>query len=538
MKFSAAWKRVHRGEADMMEEDKLHEECGVFGVWSSGAGGPEGGAEGVGGTAGSGCRDAGLSVAQLVYYGLLALQHRGQESAGIVCDGVEPFEEITSCVPEVNADDLRSKQPGPAPAFQLEKGMGLVSEVFSPQKLAGLSGTAGLGHTRYSTAGGSTPVNAQPLIGHTKQGPLAVVHNGNLTNAEIIRELLEESGSVFRTESDSEVLLNLVARSAVKKGAAEAVWDATQAVQGSFSFIVMTNDSMIGARDRNGIRPLCIGTLGGGYVFASESCALDAVGAAFLRDVDPGEIVVVNSEGLHSLQGSEKTRTQTCSFEYIYFARPDSVIDGKSVYEIRRESGKILAREAPVEADFVAAVPDSGVPAAIGYSEQSGTPYGIALIKNRYAGRSFIKPSDGDRRRTVQVKLNPMTGAVKGKSIVLIDDSIVRGTTMQMLVSRLRQAGAAEVHVRIASPPVAFPCYFGIDTPYRKDLISSRQNEARVREYIGADSLAFLSLEGLAAALGGQDAFCTGCFAGVYPVGAPIGTSTAVFSRAGVQYEV
>ena len=268
----------------MMEYDKLPEECGVSGLWFAGR------------AYDSAPRaDNVLSVPQIIYYGLLALQHRGQESAGIVCNG--------------SAADQTS-----TPVFQLEKGMGLVSEVFSPEKLEGLSGTAGLGHTRYSTAGGSTPVNAQPLIGHTKQGPLAVVHNGNLTNAEIIRELLEESGSVFRTESDSEVILNLVARSAVKKGAAEAVWDATQAIQGSFMFLVMTGDSMIGARDRNGIRPMCIGTLGEGYVLASESCALDAVGAAFLRDVDPGEIVVLNSEGLHSLQGSEKSRTQTCSF--------------------------------------------------------------------------------------------------------------------------------------------------------------------------------------------------------------------------------
>ena len=490
-----------------MVEDKLHEECGVCGVWLS--------------------KIDQLTVSQILYYSLLALQHRGQESAGIVCNGKE---------------ESRSANPVPSrrgeAAFQLEKGMGLVSEVFSTEKIEGLGGTAGLGHTRYSTAGGSTPVNAQPLTGHSKQGQLAVVHNGTLTNAEIIRELLEESGSVFRTESDSEVILNLVARSAVKKGAAEAVWDATQAIQGSFSFIVMTSDTLIGARDRNGIRPLCIGTLKEGYVMASESCALEAVGAEFLRDVEPGEIVVINSEGVHSLRGSEKTRTQTCSFEYIYFARPDSIVDGKSVYEMRRESGKILAGEAAVEADFVAAVPDSGVPAAIGYSEQSGVPYGIALIKNRYAGRSFIEPSEGDRRRTVQVKLNPLAGAVRGKRVVLIDDSIVRGTTMQMLVARLRKVGAAEVHVRIASPPVAFPCYFGIDTPYREDLISSHRDEERVREYIDSDSLAFLSLEGLSRALGGRDSFCTGCFAGVYPVGAPIGASLEVFKQKTVQYEV
>ncbi|MCF7914831.1 MAG: amidophosphoribosyltransferase [Spirochaetaceae bacterium] len=491
-----------------LQDDKLHEECGVCGAWF-----PPASAE----TEQEGVGPERPLMGRLLYYGLLALQHRGQESAGIATNGAAPDAGAsTSAVPEVKASSALN--------FTLEKGMGLVSEVFSAAKLEVLDGNIGIGHTRYSTAGNSILVNAQPLTGHSKQGPLSVVHNGNLTNADIIRELLEESGNLFRTESDSEVILNLVARSAVKKGVAEAVWDATQAIQGSFALIVMTSDTMIGARDRNGIRPLCIGTLEDGYLLASESCALDAVGAEFLRDVAPGEIVVINPEGLHSLRGSERTRTQTCSFEYIYFARPDSVVDGKSVYEMRRKSGKLLAREAPVTADFVAAVPDSGIPAAIGFSEESGIPYGIALIKNRYAGRSFIQPSTDDRRRTVRVKLNPLTGAVRGKRVVLIDDSIVRGTTMHMLIARLREVGAAEVHVRIASPPVAYPCYFGIDTPYREELISSHRDEERVRRHIEADSLAFLSGEGLAAALGGQDAFCTGCFAGVYPVGAPIGS--------------
>ncbi len=561
-----------------MDDDKLHEECGVCGVWfpdgptagdtidtQKGPSGPPDPAGAVGESASGDVapeqltESERLKVPEVLYYGLLALQHRGQESAGIVCNGRSAgsrcsggsasngrsgVKKVINSAPkseEYAAKDAakkRIKSEKTAPAFQLEKDMGLVTEVFTPEKIASLTGTVGIGHTRYSTAGGSTPVNAQPLTGHTKQGPLAVVHNGNLTNAEIIRELLEESGSVFRTESDSEVILNLVARSSVKKGSAEAVWDATQAIQGSFAFIIMTSDTMIGARDRNGIRPLCIGTLDDGYILASESCALDAVGARFVRDVDPGEIVIINSEGLHSLRGSEKTLNQTCSFEYIYFARPDSVVDGRSVYAMRRESGKILAREAYIQADFVAAVPDSGIPAAIGYSEESGIPYGIALIKNRYVGRSFIKPSDGDRRRTVQVKLNPLVGAVKGSKIVLIDDSIVRGTTMQMLVSRLRQVGAAEVHVRIASPPVAFPCYFGIDTPYREDLISSHHDQERVRKHIGADSLSFLSLGGLSTALGGRDSFCTGCFAGVYPVGAPISTNTGACVREAVRHEV
>jgi amidophosphoribosyltransferase len=437
------------------------------------------------------------NLAHLLYYGLIALQHRGQESAGIATNN--------------NGDQ-----------FINEKDMGLVTEVFSEQRLGRLTGNIGIGHTRYSTAGESNAVHAQPLVGNTKKGPLAVSHNGNLINVAIVRELLEEAGSVFRTTSDSEVILNLVARSAVKKGLAEAVWDATQAIQGSFSFLIMTADTLVGVRDRNGIRPLCIGTLGDAYILASETCALDAMGATFLRDVAPGEIVMIDDEGLHSIRASEKTRTQTCSFEYIYFARPDSVLDDISVYAMRKKSGQVLAREAPVDADYVAGVPDSGLPAAIGYSEETGIPYGIALIKNRYVGRSFIGPSQEARRKTVQVKLNPLVEAVQGQRIILIDDSVVRGTTMRILVERLRNAGAREVHVRVASPPVAYPCYFGIDTPYREELISSKGGIERVREYIGADSLVYLSQEGLAEALERQDTFCTGCFSGVYPMGAPL----------------
>ena len=464
----------------MTDPDKLQEECGIFGVWLP--------AEG----------EDGISVAQHIYYGLIALQHRGQESAGIVTNG-EPNH------------------------FSLQKGMGLVTDVFSDGKLNEFSGTIGIGHTRYSTAGGKNAVNAQPLTGHTKKGPLAVAHNGNLVNVDIMKELMEEAGSVFRTDSDSEVILNMVARSAVKKGLVEAVRDATQAIQGAYSFVVMSSDSLVGARDQNGIRPMCLGKLGDGYIMASESCALDAVNAEFLRDIAPGEIVKIDGNGVSSYRDSERTRTQTCSFEYIYFARPDSVVDGISVYDMRKKSGKVLARQAPVDADFVAAVPDSGIPAAIGYSEQTGIPFGIALIKNRYVGRSFIKPSQEDRLRTVQVKLNPLVGSVEGKRIILVDDSIVRGTTMRQIIERLRNAGALEVHVRIASPPVAFPCYFGIDTPYREELISNVHDEDRVREYIGADSLSFLSQEGLRESLNGQDDYCTGCFSGIYPMGAPRG---------------
>ncbi|MGC9311493.1 MAG: amidophosphoribosyltransferase [Sediminispirochaetaceae bacterium] len=488
----------------MTDPDKLHEECGIFGIWLPGAEGKEtehADAETEAYTAAEADTAADVpaaSVAQLIYYGLIALQHRGQESAGIVTNG-----ELTQ--------------------FNVQKGMGLVTEVFSKEKFIEPGGNIGIGHTRYSTAGGKNVVNAQPLTGHTRKGPLAVAHNGNLVNVEIMKELLEEAGSVFRTDSDSEVILNLVARSAVKKGLVEAVWDATQAIQGAYAFVVMSADSLVGARDRSGIRPMCLGRLGDGYILASESCALDAVNAAFIRDIEPGEIVQIDSNGINSFRDSEKTRTQTCSFEYIYFARPDSVVDGVTVYEMRRTSGRVLARQSPVEADFVAAVPDSGIPAAIGYSEETGIPFGIALIKNRYVGRSFIKPSQEDRLKTVQVKLNPLVGAVKGKRVILIDDSIVRGTTMRQIVERLRNAGAREVHVRIASPPVAFPCYFGIDTPYREELISSKHDEEKVREYIGADSLSFLTLEGLRESLSGRDEYCTGCFSGIYPMGAPRG---------------
>jgi len=463
----------------MTDPDKLHEECGVFGAWF-----PPGEE----------------SASQAVYYGLVALQHRGQESAGIAGN--------------------RGPEAG---QFALHRGMGLVTEVFSDAALREIRGNIAVGHTRYSTAGGSSLENAQPLTGHTKRGPLALAHNGNLVNVEILQELLEEAGSVFRTDSDSELILNLIARSAVKKGLTEAVWDAMQAVQGAYAFLVMSSDSLVGARDRNGIRPLCLGRLGDAYILASESCAIDAVEGEFIRDIEPGEIVVIDEKGLESIHITERTKTQTCSFEHIYFARPDSRIDGIDVYRMRKKSGKILARQAPAEVDYVAAVPDSGIPAAIGYSEESGTPYGEAMIKNRYVGRSFIQPSDEARRQTLQVKLNPIRATIKGKKIVLVDDSIVRGHTMKKIVDRLREAGAREIHVRIASPPVAYPCYFRIDTPYREELISSEREVELVREHIGADSLAFLTIPGLTEALDGRDDFCTGCFSGVYPMAAPKG---------------
>ena len=464
--------------------DKLREECGVFALRvkeerSGKVGNPVG----------------------ILLRGLTALQHRGQESAGIALGGYTEKDRVETA-----------------------KAQGLVASLaLSPEirKLESEGARTALGHVRYSTTGRSEILNAQPLVGHAKKGGVALAHNGNLVNAPILRELLEDGGSLFRTQSDSEVLLNLVARSYAKKEAADAVRDAIRAVQGSFALVVSAGDEVIAARDLNGIRPLCVGELEDYWVFSSETCALDAVGATFLRDVEPGEIVIAGRKGLSSGKREERTENRTCSFEFIYFARPDSVIDGIGVYGARIRSGRKLWEEAPVEADLVSGVPDSGIPAAAGFSEASGIPYGMALVKNRYVGRSFIIPDQDDREQKVALKHNALREAVKGKRIVLIDDSIVRGTTMRSLVTKLKEGGASSVHIRIAAPPVAYPCYFGIDTPYREELISNRYSHSELSDYIGADSVAFLSIDGLVEALAGTMRFCTGCFSGVYPVGAP-----------------
>jgi amidophosphoribosyltransferase len=464
--------------------DKLHEECGVFAVCAKGD------------------AESRKNPVELVLGGLTALQHRGQESAGIALGGFEDADRI-----------------------ELSRASGLVTsliETGEPARLSSGEAEIVLGHVRYSTTGGSGIENAQPLVGHSRKGAVALAHNGNLVNSAILRELLEDGGSLFRTESDSEVMLNLIARSLPKKSAVEAVRDAIRTVQGSYALVVMTGGMLIAARDKNGIRPLCVGETDGYWVVSSETCALDAVGATFLRDVQPGEIVVADRDGISGSNREEKTETRTCSFEYIYFARPDSVIDGIGVYGARVRSGRQLFREAPVEADLVSGVPDSGIPAAAGFSEASGIPYGMALVKNRYVGRSFIAPDQQDRERRVALKHNALKEAVSGKRIVLIDDSIVRGTTMRSLVAKLRGAGATEVHIRIAAPPVSYPCYFGIDTPYRSELISNRYEIGELTKQIDADSMAFLSIDGLMEALTGTMRFCTGCFAGVYPVGAPL----------------
>ncbi len=459
--------------------DKMDEECGVFGCYSTSP----------------------VDAAVITYYGLYSLQHRGQESAGIaVCNG----EDIT-----------------------VHKDMGLVSEVFNRGKLESLKGNSAIGHVRYSTTGNSDVKNAQPLNAGTKLGPLSISHNGNIVNADVLRDLLEDTGRLFQTSSDSEVILNLIAR-AYKKGLPEAVSDAANTIQGSYAIIILSNNSMVGARDRNGIRPLCIGKLDGAWIFASESCALDTVGADFVRDVKPGEIVIADKGGLHSVNNMERTSCQTCSFEYIYFARPDSIIDEIDVYEMRSCSGEILYDESPVEADIVTGVPDSGIPAAVGYSKKSGIPYEMTLIKNKYVGRTFITPSRETRERAVNVKLNVMKNSVKGKRVVLIDDSVVRGTTGRKLVEMYREAGASEVHLRVASPPVVYPCYFGIDTPYRTELLGSEGSIEAMNKIIGADSLGYISWEGLVASLGGEENFCMGCFTGVYPVAAQIGRGKEV----------
>ena len=456
-----------------LEGDKFKDECGVFGIYS-----PEG-----------------FDVASITYFGLYALQHRGQESAGIaVGDGKD---------------------------INCYKNMGLVSDVFNEKILADLKGMSAIGHVRYPTAGSNSINNVQPITAKYKLGSLAIAHNGNLVNADVIKELLEDGGTVFQTSSDTEVILHLIGRAA-KKGIERAVVDAMQAVKGSYAIVIQTESKLIGARDPYGIRPLCLGKIDNSFVLCSESCALDTVGAEFIRDINPGEIVIIDENGIKSINFAEKTKCETCAFEYIYFARPDSTIDGINVYETRVRAGRMLFEENPVEADVVIGVPDSGIPAAVGFSRASGIPFEIGFIKNKYVGRTFITPSQEMRERAVSVKLNPLKVNVVGKRVVIIDDSIVRGTTSRKLVETLRKAGAKEVHFRISSPVVKYPCYFGIDTPYRSELIGARLTVEEISKEIGADSLGFLSIDALLDSLGKGKGFCLGCFSGVYPVSAPI----------------
>ncbi len=459
--------------------DELHEECGVFGVYDFDK----------------------HDVASTIYYGLFALQHRGQESCGIVVSDTE----------------------GPKGKVSSVKGMGLVNEVFTPDGLEKLHGDIGVGHVRYSTAGSSTRENAQPLVLNYIKGTLALAHNGNLINAPELRRELEYNGAIFQTTIDSEVIAYHIARERVKMPTVEgAVAAAMRKIKGAYSLIVMSPRKLIGARDPFGFKPLCIGRRDNAYILASESCALDTVGAEFIRDVLPGEIVTITKNGIESDTSMclPKEQEARCIFEYIYFARPDSVFDNVSVYHSRIQAGKFLAMDSPVEADLVVGVPESGNIAALGYSMQSGIPYGTAFVKNSYVGRTFIKPKQNSRESSVQVKLNVLKEAVEGKRIIMIDDSIVRGTTSARIVRMLKEAGAKEVHVRSSAPPFLHPCYFGIDIPSEEQLIAHGRTVEEVCQIIGADTLAYLKVERLAKMAEGLS-ICKGCFTGAYPLEPP-----------------
>ena len=458
--------------------DKLREKCGVFGIYLD---------------------DPQRNAAPLVYYGLLSLQHRGQESAGMTA--------------------VKDK------VMESRRAMGLVSEVMTPAVIEQLKGPAAIGHVMYSASNSTSLDNAQPFVSRFKLGSIAVAHNGALTNADVIRELLEDAGISFSSSSDCEVIINLIAKN-YKKGLERALTDTIQFIKGSFALAVLTEDAMVGARDPSGIRPLCLGQLEGGWILASESCAIDAVGGKFVRDVEPGELVIISKGNVVPFSFSEKTRRAVCSFEYVYFARPDSVIDGIDVYSARVQAGEILGKESAVEADLVIGVPDSGIPAAIGYGRATGAVFGLGIVKNKYVGRTFISSTQASREEAVFVKHNVIAGEMRGKRVVIIDDSIVRGTTSRRLVSILRSAGASEVHMRICSPPVRCPCFFGIDTPHRKDLVSNGASPDEICKSLGADSLAFISVEGLLESLNASGknpggGFCLGCFTGVYPVHVP-----------------
>lgn len=457
-----------------IEQDKFKDECGVFGIFMNDPA-------------------SATEAARTTFYGLYALQHRGQESAGIaVSDGHK---------------------------IELHKGMGLVSDVVKPQNIDQLRGNIAIGHVRYSTTGGSGLVNAQPLVFHYLKGIVALAHNGNLTNTVELKKRLETYGSVFQTTTDTEIIANLMARysqDSLEDALAKAMID----VRGAFALLIMTEDRLVGVRDKMGIRPLCIGKLGGDYILASESAALDTVGAELIRDVNPGEIVVIDRNGLRSLQLIKSPCKAHCIFEYIYFARPDSTIDGLNVNRVRRELGKQLARECRIDADIVISVPDSGTAAALGYAEESGLPFEEGLMKNRYVGRTFIQPTQQMRELGVRLKLNAVTEVVAGKRIIMIDDSIVRGTTSKQIVQMVRSAGAKEVHFLVASPPTKNPCYYGIDTSRREELIASTMNIDEINDHIGADSLHYISMEGMFAGMKTDtNIYCAACFSGNYPAG-------------------
>jgi len=451
----------------------LYESCGVFGVYSWQ-----------------------VDIARLIFFALFALQHRGQESSGIaVSDGHQ---------------------------IMTHRKMGLVSQVFTEDDLARLKGYIGIGHNRYSTTGSSQHANAQPIVARAENLTLALAHNGNILNADPLRDELQEGGYSFDTSTDSEVIANLILASPGKNWE-ERIRHAMARLQGAYSLTVMTQDKLIGIRDPMGVRPLCLGSIDSGWVIASESCALDHVGARFLRDIEPGEIVIIDGDGLKSFK-KESGKKAMCIFEYIYFARPDSVIEGKLLYKARQAMGAMLAREYPVDADLVMGVPDSATAAGSGYANASGIPFCEGLLKNRYVGRTFIEPDQRLRELGVQLKFNPLAEIIRGKRLVVVDDSIVRGTTTPHVVSLLRKAGAREVHLRICAPPIRHPCFMGVDMAREWELIAAQKDVPMIRDYLGADSLGYLSLDGLIKAIDlPRDIFCLACFTGDYPIPVQMG---------------
>lgn len=454
-------------------EDKFADECGVFGIFVNN-------------------HAKEIEIARTTFYGLYALQHRGQESAGIA---VSNGEEIV-----------------------LHKAMGLVSEVFSNEHIENLKGHIAIGHVRYSAAGAAAVVNAQPLVFHYLNGMIGLAQNGSLVNSEALRQRLGTYGSVFQTTSDAEIVANLLARYSQDK-LEDALAKCMIDLEGAFALVIMTENCLVGVRDQLGIRPLVLGELKGNYVLASETAAFDTIGATLIRDVEPGEIVVVDKNGLRSTQTANLNKSAHCVFEYIYFARPDSRIDGINVYKARRELGKQLAKEYRIDADLVISVPDSGTAAALGYAEEAGLPFEEGLMKNRYIGRTFIQPTQQMRELGVRLKLNTIPELVQAKRIVMVDDSIVRGTTSKKLVQMLREAGAAEIHMLIASPPTKYSCFYGINTSKKEELIANTMEVEDIAKFIGADSLHYISMEGMVSALErNEDFFCAACFSGHYPI--------------------
>jgi len=451
--------------------DKLKEECGVFGIF----GHPE--------------------ASNMTYLGLYALQHRGQESAGIAASDGE--------------------------RVRVSRAMGYVADIFDSRQLSELPGMRAIGHVRYSTAGDSALANAQPILIDCAHGQIALCHNGNLVNAKELREELVREGSIFQSTSDTEVILHLYARSRAHT-AEDAIIESVAQAKGAFSLVMLTRDRLVAVRDPHGFRPLALGRLDGAYVVCSETCAMDLIGATYERDVEPGEVLIISESGVRSVKPFPPAALAHCIFEHVYFARPDSYVFGKSVNEVRTELGRVLAREQPVPADVVVPVPDSGVCAAMGFAEQSGVPLRMGLIRNHYVGRTFIEPQSSIRHFGVRVKLNPVKAILEGQRVVLVDDSIVRGTTSRKIVRMVRATGAREVHVRISCPPTISPCFYGVDTPRKSELIAATHTLDEIRDFIEADSVAYLTIDGLLSAVGSQrNSYCTSCYTGVYPVDFP-----------------